>query len=423
VDKKRDISPLPPLDPAVKDLKELIESRPILRMWASAMFDEVPNKTPYDKDTPDHQHVRGYHHMLELFSIIATEVAPTWSMIQGSAGLGGLVGLPFQALLDWPMGTPSGHAFFLSKEVNEKMKDILDTWRDGILKTSKSQYVITACDNGWLCKEALTAIENDANLDSRQRLRFQDLFECDPEGDPVHWGFKSWDDFFVRKFKNIDHIRPIAYTDRPEWVVNACESRPLIVQSGIKDYDTFWIKGQNYSIMEMLNNHEFASEFVGGTVYQALLTLTSYHRWSSPASGHVLYAEMINGTYFSERQTNGLSSGPVGPPEYNQIYMSHVATRAIIYIQAPEPIGLMCFMAIGTADVSTCEIASKFTSSWPHPVSKGEELGMFHYGGSSHCLLFRKGVRFALVDAAIPGNSQKNLPIRSALAVAYASGG
>jgi phosphatidylserine decarboxylase len=98
VDKKRDISPLPPLDPAVKDLKELIESRPILRMWASAMFDEVPNKTPYNKDTPDHQHVRGYHHMLELFSIIATEVAPTWSMIQGSAGLGGLVGLPFQAL-------------------------------------------------------------------------------------------------------------------------------------------------------------------------------------------------------------------------------------------------------------------------------------------------------------------------------------
>lgn len=407
------------LHPAVQDLKDLVESTPSLRMWASAMFDEIPNKIPYNKSPVDHKLVRGYQHMFELFSVIVAEIAPTWSMAEGGHGL---VGLPFQAILDWPMGTPSGHAFFLSQDVNGKFKVILDTWRDGVLKTSKSQHVITTGDGGWLCKEALTAFEKDANLNSQQWHSFQDLFRCDPKEDPVHWGYKSWDDFFVRQFKDIDKLRPIAYPNKPEWVVNACESRPILVKSNVKEYDRFWLKGQNYSVKEMLNHSHLAGEFVGGTAYQALLMLTSYHRWASPVSGHVVHAEIVNGTYFSERQTNGLFSSPVGPPEYNQVYMSHVATRAIIYIKAPDPVGLMCLIAIGTADVSTCEIASKFATAWPQPVRKGEEIGMFHYGGSSLCLLFRRGVRLAWVDAAIPGNSEQNLPVRGALAVAYAAG-
>ncbi|TWU77373.1 hypothetical protein ED733_005864 [Metarhizium rileyi] len=407
-----------PLDPVVQHLRDLVESTPNLRMWASAMFDEIPNKIPYNKSSVGRSHVRGYKHMFELFSVIVTGVAPTWGMAERGVSL---VGLPFQAILDWPMGTPSGHAFFLSEGVNQRFRAMLEAWRDGVLKTTKSQYVITAEDGGWLCEEALAAIEKDANLDSRRWYAFRDLFKCDPEGDPAHWGFKSWDDFFVRQFRDIDTLRPVAYPDHPEWLVNTCESRPIMVKSSVKDYDRFWLKGRNYSVAEILNHHAFKDEFVGGTVYQALLAQTSYHRWASPVSGDVVYAEIVHGTYFSERPTNGLFSSPVGPPEYNQVYLSHVATRAIIYIRAPEPVGLMCVVAIGIADVSTCEVASKFSAGWPRRVSKGEEIGMFHYGGSSLCLLFRKGVRLAWVEGAIPGNSDQNLPVRSALAVAYAA--
>lgn len=356
--------------------------------------------------------------MIELFSVIVTEIAPTWGMAEDGLGL---IGLPFQAILDWPMGTPSGHAFFLREDVNKRFKVILDTWRDRVLKTSTSKCVVTTDNGGWLCKDALAAFEKDANLDTHRWYRFQDLFECDPEADPVHWGFQSWDDFFVRQFKDIDHTRPIAYPDKPEWVVNAFESSPIIIKSNIKEYDRFWVKGQNYSVAEMLDRHEFTEQFICGTVYQSLLRVTSYHRWTSPVSGHVVYAKVIPGTYFSERQTNGLFSDPVGPPEYNQVYMSQVATRALVFIRAPDPVGLMCVLAIGTADVSTCEIAGKFSTGWPQPVAKGEEIGMFHYGGSSSCLLFRKGVSLAWVDRAIPGNREGNLPVRSALALAYAT--
>jgi phosphatidylserine decarboxylase len=107
----------------------------------------------------------------------------------------GVLGAPFMVLLDWPMYTPSGYAFFLRQDVNEKIKIILNTWRDRVLMTSKSRYVITTDDGGWLCEEALAAIEKDAQTTDEPCYRFQDLFECDPEGDAIHWGFKSWDDF------------------------------------------------------------------------------------------------------------------------------------------------------------------------------------------------------------------------------------
>lgn len=408
---------VPLVDPAVQGLRDLIESRIELCMWASAMFQEVPNKIPYNDNKAAHSHVRGYRHMLDLFSVIVAEVAPTWTM---SAPGFGLMGLPFQAILDWPMGTPSGHAFFLDPRVNAKLKAVLDSWRDKVLKTSTSQAVITTGVGGWLSKEAVAAIEHDANLDGGRRYTFEQLFDCDPQGDAVHWGFKSWDDFFVRRFRDMDKMRPVGYPGKPEWVVNACESTPVAIKSKVKQHDRFWLKGSNYSVADMLDHDELAYDFIGGTVYQSLLKITCYHGWNSPVSGHVVHAKVIGGAYFSERSTNGLFSEPVRPPLYNQVYLSHVATRAVIFIRADDPVGLMCFVGIGIADVSTCEIASKFSQGWPQPVSKGEEIGMFHYGGSSQCLLFRKGVKLAFVDEAVPGNHDRNLAVRSPLAFAYA---
>lgn len=46
-------------------------------------------------------------------------------------------------------------------------------------------------------------------------------------------------------------------------------------------------------------------------------------------------------------------------------------------------------------------------------VKKGEQTGMFHFGGSSHCLLFRKHVK---VDGFPKPGRQENVPVRSQLA-------
>lgn len=60
-------------------------------------------------------------------------------------------------------------------------------------------------------------------------------------------------------------------------------------------------------------------------------------------------------------------------------------------------------------EVSTCEITVK---EGQH-VEKGDETGMFHFGGSTHCLIFRPGVK--LQGFPQPGRSE-NVPVRSKLA-------
>lgn len=105
---------------------------------------------------------------------------------------------------------------------------------------------------------------------------------------------------------------------------------------------------------------------------------------------------------------------PSGPNE-SQGYITEVATRALIFIEADNPkIGLMCFMAVGMAEVSTCDI-SVYEGQY---VNKGEQLGMFHFGGSTHCLIFRPGVNLDFdLHGQSPGLESKNIPVNSQIAI------
>ncbi|TWU73156.1 hypothetical protein ED733_003005 [Metarhizium rileyi] len=404
----------PELPNEVDELRRLIENSPELRMLASAMLSEVPNVEPYINDPVGNKQIRDIDHLLQLFGVVMTEVAPEWNQKAHSVGL---IGFPFNTVLDWPMATPSGYAFFLKPEVNAKIRGILNAWKDDFLSTSDSQYVISTAENMWLSQPALEALEADADVDGTGR-KFQDLFICDPEGDPVHWGFKSWDDFFIREFKDIETTRPVASRDKPEVLANACESKPYAMQTGVKRRDSFWLKGQPYSLSEMLDGHAWTEDFVGGTVYQAFLSATSYHRWHSPVTGKVIRTQVINGTYFSEPTITGFHQGNApdpAAPDQAQGYITHVATRAIFFIEADAPVGRVCVVFVGMADVSSCEILKKFKTGKPTAVQKGEQIGMFHHGGSTHCVVLRKGVKVDFVPGADPQTATKNLGLRAKL--------
>ena len=104
-------------------------------------------------------------------------------------------------------------------------------------------------------------------------------------------------------------------------------------------------------------------------------------------NGTVVKTHVEHGTYYSETLAEGYDSS--GPND-SQGYITEVATRAMIFIKAKNPyIGLMCFLAVGMAEVSTCEI----TVFEGQKVTKGQQIGMFHFGGSTHCLIFRPGVK------------------------------
>jgi phosphatidylserine decarboxylase len=91
-----------------------------------------------------------------------------------------------------------------------------------------------------------------------------------------------------------------------------------------------------------------------------------------------------------------------------------VAARALIFIEADNPdIGLMCVMPVGMAEVSTCQI----TVYEGQHVKKGDQIGMFHFGGSTHCLIFGPHVNLDFdLHGQTPGLNSSNIPINSRIA-------
>ncbi len=374
------------LHPVLEEFQELIDADPIVRLHLNQMIEQVPSTKAYDQ-----RHLESVEQMLRLINDLLT-MAPEF-------GEHSMVATPLNAILDWPMGTPAGFAAFRHPGINAMLKKILTVWC-GFLRSRDSLYVLNDSPSGWKCPEA-------------QRKVGMDQYEHDPQDQ--RWGFDSWNDFFTRRFK--DGERPVASPESDKVIVNACESTPYGISMDVKRQDRFWIKSQPYSLQDMLANDDSVDQFVGGTVYQAFLSATNYHRWHSPVAGRIVRAFVQEGTYFSEADSEGKDAIE---PTNSQSYLAHVSARAIIVIEADDPaIGLMAFVAVGMSEVSSCMIDPKVTPGYH--LEKGEELGYFQYGGSTHCLVFRPGAidEFALEAIPQPHDPQAPLmQVRAKLAIA-----
>ena len=388
--KKADAEVLP-LDPIIQEFKSAVEKSPTLHMQYSQMFTDVTHsQSPTEKPQ-----VQNYDQMFRLVNFIMLKWAPQYSEY-------GLVGFPINAILNWSMGTTYGYAAFLDEEANGHWKKVLDKWGEFLI-SERSRYVLVSDQPwGWFADAAMAAMPN-----------FAKDFVCDPTAE--HYGFKSWDDFFIRLFR--DGVRPIAQGDNV--IANSCESHPYDLQYNVQLTDEFWLKEQKYSLRHMLADDPLAPQFDGGTIYQAFLSALSYHRWHSPVDGKIVKAYNLPGTYYAATLEVGEDEAS---PDKSQGYICQVAARALIFIQANNSaIGLMCFMAVGMSEVSTCEIRPELIpiDGRPKPtVKKGDEIGMFHFGGSTHCLIFRPEVNIEFTDEvhALLDEGSDNILLKSKLA-------
>ena len=355
------------LEPVLQDFKDFIDNDGLVRMLASNMFLEVPITPPYNQDpTKFEPQIRCYDEMFRCLNVILSE-GPQWYESSDTDAMG-LIGFPVNAILDWPMGTPSGYQFFIHPGVNAHWKAVLERWQ-GFLASPDSVDVLNT-ETGWLSSDAITIFTEKGN-DGVDKYTFAELFQCDPSA--PYYGYTSWDDFFVRKFNSA--VRPVAFPDGvsvppslgdidpTSIIVNACESTPCFRKENVQLRDTFWLKSQPYSLTDMLNGVNTAWPFAGGTVYQAFLSALSYHRWHAPVSGTVTSIQHVAGTYYSENFYEGFANvvdGEARPdpnaPNNSQPYIAEVATRAIITIQADNPkIGLMAIVFVGMCEVSSCD--------------------------------------------------------------------
>ena len=379
------------LHPVIQEFQEIIEEDPVLFMLFNEMFEQIPSTPEFELDPTGNPQIEDYRQMLNVMNEILTQ-APEFNKSE-------LVGFPINAVINWAMGTPAGTTAFLNEKVNRQLKKILSQWAV-FLGSPDSRYVLSEDpEKGWFGRDAMAAMPD-----------FAEDFQCDP--DLPYYGFTSWDDFFTRQYR--EGRRPVDCPNDDSVIVNACESAPYKIATDVQLKDSFWIKEQQYSLSHMLAGDPMTELFEGGTIYQAFLSALSYHRWHSPVSGRIVKTRLIDGSYYASALSAGFDSAS---PNESQGYIAQVASRALIFIEADSPdVGLMCIVFVGMAEVSSNEI----TAYEGQHVEKGDQLGMFHFGGSTHVLIFRPGVNLEFdLRGQIPGPDSVNIPVRSKIAIVY----
>ncbi|KAK0474029.1 phosphatidylserine decarboxylase [Armillaria luteobubalina] len=305
------------------------------------------------------------------------------------------IGVPLYLVFDLLSNTGAAYDLFRKQAFNTALKDLLDAWGQ-YLTSPDSNKTLTNEDEGWFSDVALKSLEAEC------RGEFNATYVC-PDPDAVNCGFTSWDHFFTREVQ--PQARPVLFPENKTLIHSACESTVYRIQTNVKDHDQFWLKGQPYSVYDMLYRDEVTAQesFAGGTVYQAFLGPQDYHRWRSPIYGTITRADVVPGTYYAVLPDTGAEVGdpdflpgqPYGAIIRSQAWLTHSSTRAIIYIQADDPIiGLVAFIGVGMVEVSTCTVSVQVGQK----VSPGDELGMFRFGGSTHALIFGPQVNITFAD-------------------------
>ncbi|KAI0122423.1 putative phosphatidylserine decarboxylase [Daldinia grandis] len=234
--------------------------------------------------------------------------------------------------------------------------------------------------------------------------------------DPPQGGWSSFNEFFARKWKDVDVARPLKQEDTGDNViVSAADSKfgeHLPVENG-----TVTIKGFVWPVKKLLQGLD---GFNDGSFMHAFLGPTDYHRQHAPVSGKVLEAKVIQELVYlqvtedpdhpglspdrgllvkkpfvGQKRMKGFTAGGgkdlkdlAAPDEPGYQWCQ---TRGVIVIQTPDH-GKVAVLPIGMAHVSSVVLTTKKDQS----IEKGQEISYFQFGGSDIVLIFEKPVDYSV---------------------------
>lgn len=352
--------------PSVIALAALIEADGVVRMYVTQMIDQVDAA---------HKHIDNIAELLAALDRIV-RTAPAYDRDPAKQNT-----FPVSSLFAYMMMTPEGEAAFRNAAFNNAIRAILQEWCR-YLDSPASRDVLNEGEHGWLSQPAF-----EQNKLSE--------FVIPDRGAP-HWGFASFNAYFHREIQ--DQFRPIAAPRDPKVIVSPNDGTVVTWKDNVQASARFWLKGQPYSLHDMLQGH-FLNRFEGGTVFQSFLSGADYHRWRAPIAGRVVHVEKVDGMMFSDAE----SAGPdPTAATYSQGYEASVNTRGLVFIESGDPaIGMVCVIPIGITEISSVS----FQVRAGDVVAKGAELGYFSYGGSSMAVVFQPG---AIQRFTVPTNTSGN---------------
>ena len=370
---KKEISKGGPINwnPEVVKLSQVILHNPFVRMYCEQMLAEVPD---------------GYRHFLTIQQMLEAinYVVHTAPLFKDPTSIA--YQFPLSSTMNFWMMTPSGKALLRMPQINDQINAIMRSWCQ-FLNSPASCYVLNTGPEGWFCPAAVkyNALDTDYS----------------PDPSKPYWGWTSYNDFFHRDIK--PGVRPVSGPGDPAMVNSPNDGVAWAVQENVKADDAFWLKGQLYSLNDMLNHSPLTPKFVGGTVYQTFVNGgADWHRFTAPVNGTVVETQMIAGYAWTESDTVALDpeSGP-----YSQGWAAGVATRGLIFIDTGiQPLGIVCVVPIGLTEVSSLTLSVKPGQK----VRKGDQMGWFSFGGSSFAMVFQpKAIRKFLVLPPEHGRNQQ----------------
>ncbi len=183
------------------------------------------------------------------------------------------------------------------------------------------------------------------------------------------FSFKNFNEFFYRALK--PGARPIAPGDRV--AVLPADGRHLAFQN-VDGVEGFYAKGQRFDLKTFLGDEVLARDFAGGSLLISRLCPVDYHRFHFPVAGTPGESRLINGFLYSV--------SPIALRQ-NLAYLWE-NKRMVTLVESPV------FGKVAVCEIGATMVGTIFQTFVPgRAVAKGEEKGLFKFGGSCVVTIFQ----------------------------------
>jgi phosphatidylserine decarboxylase len=182
--------------------------------------------------------------------------------------------------------------------------------------------------------------------------------------------YKTFNEFFHRALK--PESRPIA--PGAGTAVFPADGRHL----AFPDVDRaggFYVKGAKFTLEALLGDADLAGRFSGGSMLISRLCPSDYHRFHFPVAGIPREPRLVKGKLYS-----------VNPIALRRNILYLVRNKRIVTLVESTIFGTTAMVEVGATNVGS--IVESFVPG--RPVLKGEEKGMFAFGGSCVITMFAR---------------------------------
>src|SRR3954463_4421674 len=174
--------------------------------------------------------------------------------------------------------------------------------------------------------------------------------------------YKTFNEFFYRALK--PEVRPIAPGEKV--ATFPADGRHLAFQD-IQAAAGFYVKGAKFSFAELLGDDAVAEKFAGGAMLISRLCPVDYHRFHFPVPGTPGEPRLINGWLYS-----------VSPVALRRRLAYLIEKKREVTLIETASFGTVAMVEVGATNVGS--IKQSFVPV--RPVQKGDEKGLFAFGGS-----------------------------------------